>query len=136
MKKSILYIIIGFSIFVSFRNPESIKNEFSKTPLSDYRDAYVGTYFCHSKSPQIRFDKPPVIIRDTISIIVTKDAIDSVLKFSIGINILKFKLKTGLLSSFPDEDRHKNGKFYSSDSLRLYISTGRANYISLIGKKN
>ncbi len=57
-------------------------------------------------------------------------------EISIGINILKFKLKTGLLSSFPDEDRHKNGKFYSSDSLRLYISTGRANYISLIGKKN
>lgn len=137
MKKIFFFTTVSFIICSAFNKAANSNSGYpNKNLCADYRDAYVGSYFCNSTSPKIRLYEAPIIIRDTVSVNVTKDRTDSILQFTIGSNILKFKLKNGILSSYPEEDNHKNGNFFASDSLRLYISLGRTISINLKGKKN
>lgn len=130
MKNKLFYIIVGFIICTAFIIPTT----HPVTSLcTDYRDAYVGAYFCHSYSLQVRFNESPKAVNDTISIQVSKDAVDSILQFGIGINTFKFKLKNGVLYNYPDENAHLNGKFYATDSVLINIMSRTT--LNLVGKK-
>lgn len=131
MKNKLFYFIGVLIICTAFILPTTHP---ANSLCVDYRDAYVGTYFCSSYSVINRFKEGPISLNDTISIQVSKDAIDSVLKIGIGVNSFLFKLKSGVLYNYPDETAHLNGKFYSTDSILVNIMS-RASMLSLTGKK-
>jgi hypothetical protein len=109
-------------------------NNFNKNLSNDYRDIYLGDYLCHSSTTVISIDKQPSIREGSLTIKISKDPVDSILQISFGSQILRFKLKTPSLISYP-EGRRYGGRFYLTDSIGLDITLGRLTSIRLNGKK-
>ena len=99
-----------------------------KNNVNDYRDAYTGNYFC--RSTVVASSARPMY--DTVTITVSKDVLDSVLQIKFGMNTHKFKIQNTLLNSLAG-DGH-SGKFFATDSLRLYMYGGHS-HVSYIGKR-
>ncbi len=126
MKKITLAIILISIICIAFNNPND-------SPKSDYRDTYTGSYLCNrvcSKgfSPELSSST------DTISIDITKDKNDSLLKINLGQQVLTVKLINNILQAYP-KSGHYGGKFFAKDSLDLYFAAGRALSCRYLGKK-
>jgi hypothetical protein len=103
--------------------------------LTDYRDTYVGNYFCRSRTTVYIFNESVATSYDTVTVHITKGIQDSVMNISINNNSYKFKLISGNLYSYDLIDLG-GGKFFSTDSFKAIISIGRASSIIYIGKKN
>jgi hypothetical protein len=107
-------IVFSFAIFSAFIKP--------LIRLSDYRDAYVGTYSCSSLCQAVNSEHTGLSIStDTITIGVGKDPLDSILQISIRTNTFKVKLKGTTLTAYP-AGQHWGGAFYATDSLGFVIS--------------
>lgn len=104
--------------------------------LSDYRDAYVGTYLCQNKAYYLRPGEATSHVTETVTVTVSKAALDSVMQINIGTGSSFFKLKSEVLYSYPDENNlHRGGKFYAADSIGIYF-TSRGSGSTIWGKKN
>ena len=127
MKKTIVAIILVFIICTAFNKPND-------TLESDYRDTYIGTYFCKCICNNSNGGTTSNLIMDTLSVSITKTAQDSVVQVNIGNRVLKLKLKNKLLMPYEDEG-HFGGKFFSADSLDFYFAAGRSSSCRYLGKK-
>jgi len=127
MKKIILVSIIGIVCMAFIKVNKTIV---------DYREIYVGTYSCQQVCYQKSTEqgKAPIASTNTLAVNVSKDAIDSVLLFQIDGRNMKFKL-AGTFINCVENGLHGGGKFYSTDSLKISLSMGRANSCKFIGKK-
>jgi hypothetical protein len=133
MKKSILFLIVAV-IFCSTIKQKDNFNQGGIGSCTDYRDAFTGRYFCHRNSVRINGEGPPDLIKDTISIVVAKSAIDSMMEIAVGSTIHIFKLKNNNLSAYPNGER-RLGSFFASDSIRLSISYGHGFALRMHGKR-
>lgn len=118
-----------FAVFTAFNKPiES---------FADYRDTYVGTYFCSSMCRGVNSEHNGLTsASDTITISIVKDPMDSILQITIRNTIFKVKLKSTIMSAYP-LGQHWAGIFYSTDSIGFSKSVGlAANVCSYLGKKN
>jgi hypothetical protein len=134
MNKIIIYSIFGFIICSAFKPEEINKKENS---LTDYRDLYTGTYACKSYRSHLSSENHNRYILDTgrVKIILTKDALDSVIQVQIGNQVLKTKLVNGGLRSYPTVGKF-GGRFFSSDSLDFFVMPNRASSERYMGEKN
>ncbi|MGQ0828779.1 MAG: hypothetical protein ACT4ON_10330 [Bacteroidota bacterium] len=118
MKKNIPFVLISFIICTSFNNGTIL--------LSDYRDEYLGNYFCTSRCQVLNSEHSAINTRiDTRTISVTKDPLDSILKIGIGTKTYQVKLKNNLLYAYPSGN-HWGGKFYERDSISFVLSASKA----------
>ena len=124
MKKILLFVLTGFIICTAFNKPLCI----------DYRDAYVGKYFCKRSTTSFSFDGAPTVFRDTITIGAAKDALDSIMQITARAKTYQFKLKSGILYGYPD-GAHQGGNFFATDGIRFNISLGHASSADYFGKK-
>jgi hypothetical protein len=110
---------------------------FGKMPITDYRDIYVGSYFCNRICTALSSDHTSIMnITDTATISVSKDPLDSILQIKLGSNYYAVKLKSGIMTAYPSEG-HRSGKFYASDSISFNLTTGLAPSTCIYtGKKN
>ena len=110
---------------------------FSFTPKlpTDYRDVYVGNYFCTENCQTVNSDKTGTVSNTTmLTISVSKDPADSVINVNIRNVLYKAKIENGKLFAYPKG--HWSGKLFSSDSLRFVISTSHImNICGYSGKK-
>lgn len=129
MKKIIPLVLISFIICTSFNKRMIL--------VIDYRDAYVGSYFCKSYCQTLNEDHSVINTNiSTQTIIVTKDPLDSILKINIGSTSYKVKLNNDLMSAFPSR-AHFGGRFYQTDSIGFVISVSNIpNACRYSGKKN
>ena len=125
MKKTIVSILAVFTLCTAFN-----------TATTDYRDAYCGTYFCKSTTSTINLEHggTSTINKDTTSIQVIKDVIDSVLLVKIARSTHKFKLINNILSAYP-AGGHFGGRFIATDSIFINIAIGHAGTTVYKGKK-
>ena len=126
MKKIILFIAASFIICTAFMSSAF------RVLVTDYRDAYIGNYFCNRSCQRIRTE--PATISDTITISVAKDPLDSILKITAGQNIFRAKLKNNSLLPYP-ASAPLGGKFFATDSLTFHSSAGLGHVCIFIGKK-
>ena len=116
-----------------------ISTAFNKPVIrpSDYRDAYVGTYFCSSVCQGVNSEHTGLTTAtDTITISVAKDPMDSILQITIDSAIFQVKLTSTTMTAYP-LGQHWAGLFYSTDSIGFAKSVGiAANGCRYKGKKN
>jgi hypothetical protein len=104
-------------------------------PATDYRDAYVGSYFCNRNCNHFNLDSHGYInVADTITINISKDALDSIMQIRLGRDTVKAKLVSGDLFPYPDGSNY-GGSFFSTDSLNFAIAYGRVRTCNYRGKK-
>lgn len=126
MKKIIAVSMLGFIISTAFNKPAIL--------LSDYRDAYTGNYFCTRSCERMKTSpNASTTYTDTLTIGVAKDALDSILKITIGQSTYRAKLKNNTLHPYTAGARF-GGKFFSTDSIS-FMSSGLGNLCSYRGKK-
>jgi hypothetical protein len=127
IKSGILVLLIctGFTEDKSFFHEER-----NNVLVTDYRDPFVGFYFCTVSIT----GRQSQVLTDTLTLHITKDIADSILKITIGNITLKTKLVSSNLNAFPYGGKYK-GSFYSSDSLRFIYSPTRSTLHSYKGKK-
>ena len=127
MKTYIALSVLGFIICTAFNKPTKL--------ITDYRDAHAGTYFCKSKVVIANLTHGgSTVINDTISVKVTKDALDSILQITTGCSVSKFKLKNNILYAYP-EGGHRGGGFTGADSIFVSMTQGHAGTVFYAGKK-
>lgn len=131
MKNPIIIFIIIYVVLVKQSTGWfSINNKFQSNSYVDYREIFVGNYFCKVTSTTFQALEKANLTQDTVTISITKSSIDSLLLVRIKDMNYEFKLKSSFLLS----NSHK-GKFFGKDSVFLNISTGHASYKNFIGKK-
>ncbi len=135
MKKIIILSILGFIVCSAFTT--GILQD-KKTPaliLTDYRDAYTGVYFCNVTCNRLSGDvQERDITSDTISINITKDAVDSILKINFSKQIVKIKLLSKAFEPYP-KGGYYGGRFFAQDSINFSFSQGRSTSCNYAGKK-
>jgi len=140
MKKIIISGILCFVICSAFlpavtRSVHKVAGNMPNTITSDYRDAYTGTYFCNRFCNSYKGNRPGGnYTSDTVSVGITKDAIDSVLQINTGQQILKMKLLNKTLQAYP-KNEHFGGKFFNTDSINFNFAAGRTYSCTYKGKK-
>jgi len=127
MKKVVIISFVWFLICTAFNSPKAL--------ISDYRDGYVGKYFCKKSSSRFQGGKiAPAVSSDTITITISKDALDSVLQINLGQQILKVKLINKVLQPYT-QGGHYGGRFFANDSLSFSFSPSLAISYRYLGKK-
>jgi hypothetical protein len=117
MKKNIIFMVAGFFICTAFT-----------VLLTDYRDVYIGHYFCNRKITTFSLGGP-IYTNDTLTINVIKDVTDSIIQITTKKeNTYKFKLKNNILYAYP-HGGSSSGKFLANDSIYIYIASGRGSVI-------
>ncbi len=106
-------LITAFIIFLITNNPKAL--------LTDYRDIFIGSYFCTKQCQTLNANLNIAFFEDTLSINITKDNLDSVLNINIKQNNYKVKLLNGILIPYRPGDLI-HGYFYSLDSISFAIS--------------
>lgn len=125
MKKIIgLFVFALCTAFINYKNVSV-----------DFRDAYVGRYFCkYTQFKKAGLRNETSSTGDTLSVFITKDVADSVLQLSFGRMNLKAKLNNKNLRAYPSGGTYA-GMFFASDSLTFVIKVGHASSHQYIGKK-
>ncbi len=121
----------------AFKNEKTFDPSTTKKQINlviDYREVYVGNYFCHRSTTGFKSGDLATITNDTLTISLTKTDIDSILQVHTGGRNYQFKLKNSLLYAYPEGGRH-GGKFFANDSIVLMIPIGRASSSNYLGKK-
>jgi hypothetical protein len=114
MKKIIFSICVVYFLCGASSNHHKI--------LTDYRDVYCGNYFCKRTRQYLNSEHSSIVYaNDTITIAITKDAVDSILNIAANQVTYKTKLISGKLSTYISW-RQCSGKFYSSDSITFVTS--------------
>jgi hypothetical protein len=129
MKKIIALSILSFIVCTAFNKPTIL--------VTDYRDAYIGKYFCKSvcsKKDDTNGKIQNSYRNDTISIVISKDATDSVLQVKLSAQVLKVKLHNNYMRSY-SRGVHCGGKFFATDSLDFNFTPGLASSCRYLGKK-
>jgi hypothetical protein len=135
MKKVIIVCVSGFLICTGFKNQNKQKYSSFQTPVTDYRDTYTGTYVCLKTTKSLsRNNNGMDFSSETTSIIVTKDAIDSVLMVDLGEKSVKVKLLGKQLRPYYRSE-HSGGHFYALDSIGFTYSPARSVSYTYLGKK-
>jgi len=112
MKKIFILLLSGFIICTAFIKPPT-----------DYRDSFVGNYFCRSKCQVLSYSYELTNHIDTATIRISKNTRDSILNIVIIGRTYEVKLKNGVL--YPDPQRSRNqGKFFSTDSIAFTLGGG------------
>ena len=133
--KTFFFSTIILIIYSAFIKVETLNDKrFAKSNFTDYRDAYTGSYLCNRSSITCNAIGGPTEVNDTVTITVSKDIVDSILKVAVGLNKYSFKLNSGSLIAFPFIERRR-GEFFAIDSIRLYIASGKVSALSYTGKK-
>lgn len=128
MKKLICISILSLVIFTAFKKADFIGHSIEQPELNlliDYRDAYVGIYFCYRSTIGFSATEVPSVKKDNTTISITKAAPDSILQINANGKIYQFKLKRGKLFSYPQGGR-QSGIFFAADSISLIIPVGHA----------
>ena len=137
MKKIIIISIATYVICSAFKTVQSNKKIVqanSESMFVDYRDSYVGTYSCRKHSNELSSETHRTIHKSSsLIIVISKDALDSVLQLNANGKITKAKLKNGFILPYPDGGKY-GGRFFS-DSLDLNFNHNRASFTRIIGKK-
>ncbi len=125
MKKLIFLLFASIIVCMAFISPPE-----------DYRDIYVGRYFCTSRCQSLNSDYTELSYHnDTVTILVTKNTRDSVLNISIRGGSHELKLISNILRPAMRGSRD-HGKFFSNDSIIFSSSPGLGpNGCSFKGKK-
>lgn len=127
MKKTIAFSVLGFIICTAFNKPAKL--------VTDYRDAYTGTYFCQSFSQHRENDIHQTSTRvDTSRVMISKDVKDSILQVKANGVIFKMKLLNKRLRSYT-LGVQCGGYFFSADSLDFRFALNRASNNRYRGKK-
>jgi len=128
MKKILLLFGISFIICSAFNKPLVL--------ITDYRDAYIGNYYCKSKCQVLNSTNTELNTNvDTLTVVITKEFTDSILKVTIRQNSFQMKLRNNNMYPYPS-GRHISGKFFSMDSIHINLSPGRMpNTCTYRGKK-
>jgi hypothetical protein len=128
MKKIIAAGILVIALCTAFKKKGN--------SITDYRDAYTGSYFCRINCNKIDLSRRNTNINttDTMSVSVTKDATDSVLQFTFGAQVVKFKLTNKTLKAYPSGG-HYGGRFFATDSLDIRFSQTNVSSCGYKGKK-
>jgi hypothetical protein len=137
MKKLICVSVLSLAICPAFKNAKPVGDPSEKKDLksrSDYRDTYLGNYFCRRATTVFSANDIATISKDTLTISVTKADLDSILTINFSGKVYQFKLKRGLLYAYPEGGRH-GGKLFASDSIWLVIPVGHASSSNYLGKK-
>ena len=140
MKKIIMYIIIGFIICAAFMPAvtRSVQGQAGNKPsfkLTDYRDVYMGNYFCNCSCRATVSDKSGQgNFTDTATISVVKDALDSILQVNIALNTYKMKLTNSKMRPC-QAGTHFSGNFFASDSISFVMYIGLGHVCRYQGKK-
>ena len=127
MKKIITLSALGFIICTAFNKPAVM--------LTDYRDAYTGTYSCKFYNNHLS-SETMLYVLDTgrASITISKDTLDSVVQINLGQQILKAKLINKVLRPYPNQGKY-GGKFFAADSISFGFASTMAVSIRYMGKK-
>lgn len=122
--KIIFLVISSFFLVTNF-----------KKQTVDFRDQYLGVYFCNRNCQVLKGDKTGLeMSKDTVTIVVTKDPADSVLNIKADLSNFKIKLLNGKLYS-NTKGSYCTGQFVG-DSIKLGTSIGRvSNMCTYSGKK-
>lgn len=127
MKKIIPLLISGIIICTAFSKQTKY--------LSDYRDAYIGKYFCkcycRSTIASQNNNNTPI---DTLTVNIYKDIMDSTLQINIKNNNIKVRLSNNKILP-NDPSVHFSGKFFASDSIAFIKYVGLGGICSYRGKK-
>jgi len=132
MKKIITTSILGFIICTAFNKPN--------ISVTDYRDAYVGTYTCNQYSNTLNSRTMAYTSStSTVSFSIVKDATDSIMQIRLGAETLKAKLVSSGLQPYPITVTPYiyGGRFFAgaTDSLDFFYRPNKALSLRLIGKK-
>ena len=126
MRKITAISIVGFVICTAFIKPTT-------KPASDYRDAYTGSYFCMCTQTQME-STGQYTRMDTASIVISKDAKDSILQVKTGSSTLKVKLIKKVMRT-GNPGIQCGGYFFSTDSLSFGFALSPASSCKYRGKK-
>ena|SRR5579872_3012569 len=127
MKQSTITGILISILCMAFTNKQKI--------ITDYRSAYTGVYFCSRTCYRSYYSKTQdnTPTKDTVSIYVSKDAVDSVLQLKMNGQVLKLKLNGRFLGAL--QNGRYGGKFFAADSLDFRYAVSRASSCTYVGKK-
>ena len=111
----------------AFNKPMNLPN--------DYRDGYLGNYFCRRSWEEINSEKNGQNLKtDTLTIFVTKDVSDSILQIKIARNIYKVKLINNEIRP-SQANVHFVGNFIANDSISIVVNEGLSRVSFYRGKK-
>ena len=128
--KFFIFYFLAFVFYNDLAKPKIAPN----AALTDYRDAYVGSYSCKMKCTKPEINSAPKTTFTTETLTVTKDTQDSILIISSGSILAKCKLINSKLNPYPSYNRWR-GRFYASDSVDFGITLGMVSYYGFRGKK-
>jgi len=102
----------------------------------DYRDVYVGRFLCNQTCREVNYARSGFdVIKDTVTLVITKDVEDSILNIKLHNNVYKIKLKNNVMYPFSSKGHH-SGKFYNADSLVFaYTANIKSGTCTLGGKR-
>lgn len=104
----------------------SLSYSFFLQQVEDYRDKYVGRYFCNSNCQSLNQDQNGVKYnKDTATLQIVKDKSDSILIIRLHNNTHRVKVKGNYLIPEPISDRWR-GRFFSMDSIIFTTTASRA----------
>jgi hypothetical protein len=90
--------------------------------ITDYRDPYTGNYFCSRSHQHLNSEHSSLVYTsDTLTITISKDAVDSIVDITANQVTYKAKLISGKLRTYISWQQC-SGKFYSSDSISFVTS--------------
>ena len=114
MKKLVVFISSVFIFCTAFFEPAAL--------MTDYRDAFIGTYLCNSSCKSLNAEQDSIIIlSDTVTIYVAKDVLDSILQITIHSQKYLVKLMNSKMYPTPEGGRW-SGIFFGADSLGFSVS--------------
>ena len=127
-----LIICAGFT----YTDYSKSKNKIKAILITDYRDTYVGTYFCNRGTKVMTGIAERTYRTDTISLYISKDATDSILQVKISNQIIKVKLVVKNMTFYSSSNGiGGGGNFFSTDSLNFNYAVGRTTFSFCKGKK-
>lgn len=128
MKTSVL-TLTGFACIIS-----GLLYSQTVVKTTDYRDAYIGSYFCICICQGIDTDLSKLTSHtDTTTLYITKNPLDSILNIYIGQNTYQVKLKDGTIHAYPP-GRHWGGKL-SANNISFGLSERMTIMCKYKGKK-
>ena len=126
--KNILLIVSGFILLTAFNTRPVL--------LTDYRDAYTGTYFCTRLCSSLKTEGGGRTTKiDTISIIVSKDVKDSILQINLGQQVLKVRVANKKMRTISSNYRYFAGTFFAKDSINFSFIPALSISYNYIGKR-
>lgn len=127
--KTKIFFLTGFACIIS-----GLLYSQPGVTITDYRDAYIGSYFCTCICQGVDTDISKLTSHtDTTTLYITKNQLDSILNIEIGHNLYQVKLKNGIIYAYPF-GRHWGGRL-SANNISFGLSESMTTMCKYKGKK-